>query len=523
MEIYCNGVIDSRKTGATAIAVADGRIAAIGTDAEVLALETPRTKKINLQGKTIWPGLIDSHLHFEMYSRSLAQVKCETPTLEECLKLVEEKCAHTPPGEWIIGQGWNQNTWGKYGTAAQLDAVSGGRPVFLADKSIHAAWVNSKALALCNIDKGTLDPEGGTIQRDTQGNPTGILFENATALVERQIPPLNPAQIIELMREGQKSLHRLGLTGIHDFDRSVCFSLLQQLQQNHELTLRVTKGIPVEDLDHAIALGLQTGFGNAHLHTGSVKLFADGALGPQTAAMLKPYENTTDQFGTLLLYADDVFEIGMKATRNGLSLAIHAIGDKATNEVLNGLAMVRQFELAEGLPQKRHRIEHLQLLHPDNLQKVKEAEIIASMQPIHILSDMHTADRHWGKRSRLAYAFGSLLKSGARLIFGSDAPVESPNPFLGISAAVTRRNGLKDPDENGWYPAERIRVEEAKLAYSKYPAQVSGFGDYFGELSIGKAADFIILAKDPEVIDDTEISCLKPETVVIDGQCVYAA
>jgi len=523
MEIYYHGVIDSRKKRATAMAVKDGRIVAIGSDADVLALASPDTKKVNLAGKTVWPGLIDSHLHFEMYSRSLAQVKCETPKLEECLELVRIKASQAVPDEWILGQGWNQNIWGKYGSAAELDTVSNGHPAFLSDKSIHAAWVNSAALAFCGITKDTHDPEGGAIQRDHEGNPTGILFENATALVEKHIAPLGQAQLLNHMRQGQKSLHQLGLTGIHDFDRSDCFAALQALRNDHELTLRVTKGVPVENLDDAIELGLQTGLGDAHLHMGAVKLFADGALGPQTAAMLKPYEGTSDKYGTLLLCADYVFEIGMKASAHGWGLAIHAIGDKATNETLNGLAMVRQYELSHEIPQKRHRIEHLQLLHPDDVQKVKDANVIASMQPIHILSDMHTADKHWGKRSRLAYAFGSLLNSGVQLIFGSDAPVESPNPFVGISAAVTRRNGTDDPDQEGWYPAERIGVEEAKLAYSKAPAIVSGYDEQYGELAIGKAADFILLGKDPETVDKAEISSLKPEMVFVDGQCVYAA
>jgi predicted amidohydrolase YtcJ len=520
MEIFYNGIIDSLKTRATGIAIDDKRIIAIGTDSEVLALETPVSKKIDLAGKTVWPGLIDSHLHFDMYSQSLEQVKCETNTIEECLKLVDEKSKHSKPEEWIIGQGWNQNTWGTFGTANQLDLVSSDHPVFLADKSIHAVWVNSKALQIANINKTTPNPDGGSIQRDLEGNPTGILFENAVALVEKQIPAISPVQRLDYFRRGQKSLHKLGLIGIHDFDRVDCFTALQEMNQSGELTLRVTKGIPFEDLEHTISMGLRTGTGNEHLHIGSLKLFADGALGPQTAAMLRQYEGTNDKFGVLLLTADEVFEIGMKATSNGLSMAIHAIGDKATNEVLNGYAMVRQYELTNHIPQRAHRIEHLQLLHPDNLQKVKDAQIIASMQPIHILSDMDTADKHWGARARLAYAFGSLLKLGVPLIFGSDAPVESPNPFVGISAAVTRRR-QDIPDSKSWYPVERISVEQAKHAYSKSPADVSGYGSTFGQLKVGLSADFLMLAKNPETMDPNELFHLHPEKVFVDGRCVY--
>jgi len=521
VDLYFNGIIDSEVSRATAMAVADGKIAAIGSDAEILSLEKPGCHKINLAGKTVWPGLIDAHLHFEMYAQSLAQVKCETHTINECLELVRAKSKITSPGEWIIGQGWNQNVWGRFGTALELDAVSGDFPVFLSDKSIHAAWVNSAALDIARIDKTTPDPQGGEIQRDSEGNPTGILFENAVNLVEKLIPPISFSTRLKYMREAQKSLHSLGLTGIHDFDRMECFYALQELHKSGELTLRVTKGIPIDQLDHAIAIGLQSGFGDAHLHMGSVKLFADGALGPQSAAMLLPYEGTTDKFGTLLLHADDVFELGMKATSHGWSLAIHAIGDKATNEVLNGLAMVRQFEISSEIPQKNHRIEHLQLLHPDNFSKARDTGVIASMQPIHILSDMDTADKHWGKRARGAYAFASLLHSGTKLIFGSDAPVESPNPFLGIGAAVTRKRQNDESRQDGWYPAERISVNQAKTAYTEMPALISGYQNHFGRLEVNMAADFIVLRKDPVKIDSSEIYSLLPEMVVVDGNCVF--
>jgi len=363
MILFYNGIIDSSQSKATALAVDGSRIIAVGSDTEVLDLAKFGCEKINLHGKMIWPGLIDSHLHFEMFSQSLSQVKCETDSIDQCLSLVKQKAQSIPNDDWVVGQGWNQNTWGTFPTASQLDSVTLGHPAFLADKSIHAAWVNTKAMSLAGINKLTPDPVGGAIQHDHNGDPTGVLFENAVSLVESLIPAPTESQILTWMRQGQKELHRLGLTGIHDFDRASCFAALQTMHQQGELSLRVTKSIPVESLDEAITLGLKTGFGNEQLQIGSVKCFADGALGPQTAAMLTPYENTTSNMGTLLLTADEIFEIGMKATRHGLSLAIHAIGDRATNQVLNGLAMVRQYEIANELTHQKHRIEHLQLLH----------------------------------------------------------------------------------------------------------------------------------------------------------------
>jgi predicted amidohydrolase YtcJ len=518
MILFYNGIVDSTGTHATALAVEGQYIVAIGSDAEIENLETPGCKKINLNGKTLWPGLTDSHLHFEMYSQSLAQVKCETDSIEACLELVSKKASTTPQGTWIIGQGWNQNSWkGGFGTAAQLDSVSGDHPVYLADKSIHAAWVNTKALHLATI----APPGGGEIQRDEKGAPTGILFENAVSLVEKIIPTPNENHLIALMKEGQDTLHRMGLTGIHDFDRASCFSALQKMHAVGELTLRVTKNLPVEDLDAAIAVGLRSNFGDDHLHIGSVKLFADGALGPQTAAMLSPYENNPANRGTLLLTADEIFEIGNKATSHGFPLAIHAIGDLATHEVLNGLAMVRQYEISNQLPQLLHRIEHLQLLHSDDLLRVKELGIIASMQPIHTTSDMFTADKHWGKRARYAYAFSTLLASGTTMIFGSDAPVESPNPFWGIHASVTRKNHNGQPSEMGWYPQERITIHQAKTAYSETPAFVCGRNHQFGQLRVGLLADLIVLPTDPELITPEELFKVTPESVMIDGKWVF--
>lgn len=521
MILFYNGIIDSSQSNATALAVEGSYIIAVGSDAEILNLAKTGCERINLNGRTIWPGLIDSHLHFETFSQSLSQVKCETNSIDQCLNQVKQKTLSTPDGEWIIGQGWNQNTWGQFGTASQLDSVTQGHPAFLADKSIHAAWVNSQALKLAGINRQTPDPVGGEIQHDHNGEPTGILFENAVSLVESHIPVATESQILAWMNVGQKELHRLGLTGIHDFDRASCFSALQTLQHMGELSLRVTKSIPVESLDDAITLGLKTGFGNEQLQIGSIKVFADGALGPQTAAMLIPYENTTTNMGILLLTADEIFEIGMKATRHGLSLATHAIGDRATNQVLNGLAMVRQYEITNQIKLQMHRIEHLQLLHPDDLRKVRDLGIVASMQPIHIISDMFTADKHWGKRSKLAYAFASLLNQQTDLVFGSDAPVESPNPFLGIRAAVTRRRTNGDPHKDGWYPAEKVSIQQAKRAYSEVPSRISGRGHQYGQLKPGLLADLIILAKNPEEIDPDELTYLTPEKVMANGVWVF--
>jgi predicted amidohydrolase YtcJ len=284
----------------------------------------------------------------------------------------------------------------------------------------------------------------------------------------------------------------------------------------------VVKSIPLEDLDHAIALGLRTGFGNDTLRIGSVKLFADGALGPRTAAMLQPYEGESENTGILMLDNEEVFEHGQAATSNGLSMAIHAIGDRANHEVLLGYAQLRGFERQNGLPALRHRIEHVQVLHADDASRLAELGIIASVQPIHATSDMHTADRHWGKRSEGAYAFHSLLDQQTRLCFGSDAPVESPNPFLGLHAAVTRRRPDGSPAVDGWYPSQRLSLKQALHGFTEGAAFAAGLEDRLGLLAPGYFADLIVLEHDPFERPPDELHSVQPVATMVGGEWVWS-
>ena len=517
--IYTPG---SRDKTFTALAIEKDQIIAAGTDAEILALAQPGCQRVDLHGKTILPGLTDSHLHLKMYGEFLAQLNCETPTRQECLDLVVEKVRQVKPGEWILGHGWNQNVWPEgYGNCTLLDQVSPHNPVYLTDKSLHSGWANSLALKAAGITRQTVDPAGGALQRGKDGEPTGILFENAVALVEKIIPSASPDELKHSLLAAQDSLHRLGVTGVHDFDGPECYQALKELHQNHQLTLRVCKGIRFESLDAVIDAGIHTGDGDDTLWFGAVKLFADGALGPQTAAMLRPYEDGDEIRGTLLLDSDAIFEIGMRCTSNGLGMAIHAIGDRATVQVLNGYGMVRQYEAMMKIKPQRHRVEHLQLLNHDDLLKPRQLDLVASMQPIHCTSDMLIADKHWGSRARFAYAFNSLYKSGAMLTFGSDAPVESPNPFWGIHAAVTRRRQDGSPSPEGWYPAERLPLEQALAAYTCNPAFASGREQQLGKLLPGYKADLIVLESDPFTVDPSELASLLPSAVMAGGNWVF--
>jgi predicted amidohydrolase YtcJ len=432
------------------------------------------------------------------------------------------RAQETPHGQWVLGHGWNQNLWPEgFGTTADLDAVTPDNPVYLTAKSLHAGWANSAALQAAGINQNTPDPTDGQIQRDEHGLPTGILFEGAMSLVSEAVPHPSIIEIATALRQAQENLWRMGITSVHDFDRRDCFAALQLLHTEGSLKLRVLKSLPIDDLEHAIALGLRSGFGDDWLQIGGMKAFADGALGPHTAAMIAPYENAPDNKGMLLIDGEDMFERGREAVANGLSLAIHAIGDLANHEMLNAFEQLRKFEAALDTPAKlRHRIEHAQLLHPEDTNRLAELDVIASMQPIHATSDMLMADDYWGERAALSYAWRTQLEHGAKLVFGSDAPVESPNPFWGLHAAITRQRADGTPGPGGWYPEQRLSIQEALLAFTQGPAYAAKMEDRLGKLAPGYLADLLVLEDDPFTCEPSVLRDIIPQAVMVGGEWV---
>ncbi|GAP15111.1 predicted metal-dependent hydrolase with the TIM-barrel fold [Longilinea arvoryzae] len=513
--------LNSHQPFAAALAVENGRILAVGSNKDVLALANRNTQIEDLHGQTVWPGLTDAHLHLEAYAASLDRVDCETATLAECLGRIAERARVTPDGAWILGHGFDQNQWqGGYGTAGDLDAAAGDRPVYITAKSLHAGWANSAALRMAGVDRDTPEIEGGQIQRDRNGVPTGILLENAVRFVERILPAPDEVAVAAAIERAQEKLWSMGLTGVHDNDRRRCFQALQQLDQQGRLRLRVVKNLPFDQLAEAVAVGLRSGFGGDFLRIGSIKMFADGALGPQTAAMLQPYQYSANT-GVLQLDAGQVFEAGEQAVRSGLSLAIHAIGDCANHEVLAGYEMLRAYERQNHLAHLRHRIEHVQILAPGDLHRLTDLDLVASVQPIHATSDMDTADRHLGSRTQYAYAYRTLLEAGTRLAFGSDAPVESPNPFLGLHAAVNRTRPSGYPGAEGWRPEQRISLEAALAAYTTGPAFAAGRERELGQLMPDFYADLIVLAEDPFDLPPQSLHNRLPAATMVGGEWVF--
>jgi len=515
--------LNSAQPRATALAIGGGRILAVGDDDTIRALAGADTVLEDVEGRPIIPGLTDAHIHWEGVAHSLAHVDVfEVPSKDEALRRVAERAQRTPPGEWIVGQGWSQAYWAdsSFPTAADLDTVAPHHPVYLSAKSGHAAWVNSAALRAAGLTANTPDPPGASLHRDASGRLTGLLLEApAMVLVEGKIPPMTPEQTADLMAEAQRKAWAAGLTGIHDFDDPSCLIALQLLRERGELGLRVVKNINDPYIEHAHALGIRWGFGDEWLRIGGLKIFADGALGPRTAAMIAPYEGEPDNTGIVVTDKEQMYEWVSRASAAGLPSTIHAIGDRAVHDVLDVYEAVRQEEAARGIPPqaRRHRIEHVQLVHPDDVGRLGELQIIASMQPIHATSDWEMADRYWGARARLGYNARLQQEAGAVLAFGSDAPVEPFDPLMGIYAAVTRRRPDGSPGPDGWYPEQRLDVDTTLRAYTQGPAYAAGLERALGMLAPGFLADLVMLDRDLFALPPDELLTVRVLGTMVGG------
>jgi predicted amidohydrolase YtcJ len=506
---------------ASALVIDHGQVIALGGP-ELLDSFGAGVSREDLGGRVVLPGLTDAHLHLMHYALGLQKVDVETPTKAGALQRVAERAARTPAGEWILGHGWQQNDWGgEFPSAAELDAAAPENPVYLTGKSLHASWANTAALRLAGIGAGSPDPVNGKILRGQDGQPNGILLETAMELVEKSLPQPSVAQVAEAIEAALPNLWKMGLTGVHDFDYRTAFMALQVLDSAGRLKLRVTKSVPLDLLPHAAALGLRTGFGSDYLRIGSVKVFMDGALGPRTAAMLQPYLNEPENRGILNMDGEEFFEHGRQAAQVGLSMTAHAIGDRALHELLDGFEQLRGYEREQGLPALRHRIEHVQILHPDDAFRLGKLGIVASMQPIHATSDMLAADKYWGERVNLAYAWRTQLVAGAVLAFGSDAPVEAPNPFWGLRAAVTRRRADGAPGPEGWHSEQCLTMREALAGYTVGAAYAAGREDQLGRLAPGFAADLIVLEKDPFTCAPDDLLTMQSAATMLSGEWLW--
>lgn len=507
--LLTNGKIytfDSARPRAHAIAFAAGRVVAFDDDA--IAARTARTETIDLRGRVVLPGLVDYHIHFTAYALSRTRVQLDgARSLEEAVARVAARVATAQPGEWIFGHGWNHLAWTipEFPTRVPLDAIAPNNPVVLDRKDGHSTWINRAAMRAINLTRDTPDPAGGKIERDANGEPTGLLRENAMDLLKGKRGFYAENISDDVLLEAIRTAHQLGIVGIYNLEGAAALRAFQRLRAQNQLTLRVRHTLPAENLAHALTIGLRGDFGDEFLRIVGVKIFADGSLGSQTAWMLEPFVGAPDNCGIPTTPIDEIERLARAAADAGMMVCTHAIGDRANREVLNVYGKLRRAGFTTPL-----RIEHAQHLHPDDIARFAALDVIASMQPIHATSDYLMADALLGARARYAYAFKSLLNSGARLAFGSDCPVETLDPWAGIHAAVTRERANGEP-RGGWYPQEKLSVEQAVRAYIGAP------------LRAGNLGDALVLAHDIFTLPAREILQTRVEHTVVGGRVVFVA
>ncbi len=527
---------DERFPQATAVAIRGNRVRAVGDDEEIRALAGPDATVIDLEGRRALPAMTDGHFHYYDWSLGLRRLPlAEADSLPDLQRRLAERTEEIPPGQWILGQGWNESRWPtpRLPTRADLDAVAPHHPVILWRNDLHLAVINSRALQEANITANTLNPPEGVINRDEAGQPTGVLRELAINLVTDVIPPPTEEETVDAMREGFGILHRLGLTGVHDYrimggaDGPPAFRAYQRLQAEGELALRMWMHIPGERLDEAIALGLRTGMGDDYLRVGHVKLFSDGGQGARTAWMLEPYEDTGDS-GMPLTPMDEIAGAIERADRAGLAVAIHAIGDRANRELIGAFEQIQsngQATRVTAPPTAPHRIEHVQMIRPEDVARLGQLDVVASVQPIHCPDDIPMIETSVGPRGRFAYPFRDMKEAGVTMAFGSDCPVANPNPMFSIHAAITRQTRDGTPP-GGWYPEQRLTVREAVWGFTMGTALVSGREAHTGSITPGKLADLIVLDRDVFALEETaplEIAQAQVVMTVFDGRIVYQA
>jgi predicted amidohydrolase YtcJ len=523
--------MDARQPKAQALAIRGDRLAAIGSNEQVRALAGAGTRVVDASGRTVIPGLIDAHCHMLGLGQSLANLDLRAAASpEEVAELVRREAARRRPGEWIIGLGWDQNKYpGKqFPTHAPLTAAAPNNPVYLTRVDGHAAWVNRKAMELAGISAATADPPGGRLIREGAaaiGQPTGVLIDRAEGLVASKIPPLTPQQTREALERAAKECARFGLTGVHDAGAGGnVIEAYKQLIGEKRFPLRVYAmigGIGAT-LDQYLKAGPEIDYGGARLTVRSIKILMDGALGSRGAAMLEPYFDEPGNRGLLMLSPSEFARVCDRALERGFQVNTHAIGDRANRLVLDiyEAALLGRKEFPRD---HRFRIEHAQILAPEDIPRLARLGIIASMQATHATSDMPWAEARVGPQRVIgAYAWQSVLKTGARLANGSDFPVESPNPLWGFYAAITRQDHKGQP-AGGWFPEQRMSREEALLSFTLEAAYAAFEERQKGSLEAGKLADFVVLSRDIMSIPPADI--LKTEVVrtVLGGETVYQA
>ena len=506
--VLSNCVVPSHP-GANSISFSEGEIIDIGNN-------LPGDIIINLNGGFVYPGFSDSHMHLVGYGKSLEKLDLVgTNSILEIKNLVSS--SYDKSNKWIEGRGWDQNDWENidYPTKEDLDLVAGDQPVYLRRIDGHAAWVNSKVLSICGINDKTKDPEGGKIIRDKNGSPTGIFIDNAIDLIEKFLPQDSSLDKKRYIERAVKSLNKFGLTSIHDAGTDIeTIKILKKLIQQDKLSIRVNAMLNNHINDYNFYINNGPERINDFLFINSIKIYFDGAMGSRGAYLLEPYSDDPDNVGLTITNEDHIRKKVKIFNEAGFQVAIHCIGDKA-----NRIALDIFEEIGNKL--SRNRIEHAQIIHADDINRFVELGVIPSMQSTHCTSDMYWVDERLGpERIHQAYPWNSLLNTGSIIPGGSDAPVEIPDPLMGIYAAVTRKD-INDWPKNGWLPDERMTIDQAISSITEWSAYSMFAEKFYGKIDKGYLADFTVLNNNLSKIDSNNIPEVKVLYTFVNGEIVY--
>src|SRR5579864_4357367 len=517
--------VNAQHPRAEAVAIRGGRIVAVGSDAEIAKWIGPATRKIEAQEKSVLPGFIDAHVHFSSGGGEISSVQLrDASTPQEFARRIGEQAKKLPKGEWMLGGTWDHELWGGTPLPSHdwVDSLTPDTPVFVSRYDGHMAMANALALRLAGITRETKDPPGGTIVRDKDGNPSGLLKDAAMDLVYRVIPQPSEEQLLRMIHAAMDEARSFGVTSVHDISSTEDVRAYQTLAARGELTLRIYCITPLPQWEGPATAGIRAGFGNDWIHLGVLKGFADGSLGSTTALFEKPYNDAPETSGLpneMMLPEGNMLKMALGADKAGLQLAVHAIGDKANRIMLDIYTEVAKQNGPRS--DRRWRIEHAQHLRPEDFERFAQLGVIASVQPYHAIDDGRWAEKRIGhERAKTTYAFRTFLDHGVRLAFGSDWTVAPLNPMLGLYAAVTRAT-LDGKNPNGWFPEQKLTLKEAIEAYTMGSAFAEFREKEKGSLTHGKLADVVVLDTDlfsiaPEKIRDTAV-----RYTIAGGKVVY--
>lgn len=521
--------VDDNMRQVEAVAIAAGHFIAVGRNAEIESFIGENTAVVDLQGKPVVPGLSDSHYHFIGVGERAFNLNLDgTRSLSEFLQKVAERVAETPKDEWITGRGWIEEDWPskRFPTRYDLDSVAPDHPVILTRADGHAVVVNSRALKLADIDKSTQDPQGGKIIRDESGEATGMLLDRAMSLVRKLLPSdETPEMLRRFAQKANEVALAYGLTQMHDMGVDFeTVDVYKSLYANNELKIRLNVYIrgPGDDSDKLLSEGAETELFHDKLQIRGIKIVADGALGSRGAALLENYSDA-DNNGFLIYKDEEIYPTIKKALQSGIQMAIHAIGDRANRNILDlyerALSEVPDSERPVAEP--RFRIEHAQIVHPDDIPRFKKLGVIPSMQPSHAIGDLHFAVRRLGlERMNEGYAWRKFLDQGSFIPAGSDAPVEEGNPMIEFYAAAVREDTTGFSDE-GWFPEYKMTREEALQALTIWPAQAAFLEDKLGSIEVGKYADLVVLDQDLMTAPAERLFDTKVAMTMVGGEIAY--